>query len=253
MEKDSEKRAIVTGGTGQIGESIARSFACIGMRVVMAGRQENLGHKMARSIGHQGGRVIFSFVDVTSPASVKAMVNRSLDWMGGVDILVNSAGVLSYGTIDELSEAQWDYAMDTNAKGTFLCSREVIPIMTRGGGGCIINIGSLGGLHGFVGGSAYSSSKAAVGILTKVMALEHGKNKIRVNCIAPGTIMPSRPKRAIRRSSWTNEARRVPLGRLGTPEDIASTALFLSSENSSFISGAIIVVDGGQSAGQFVY
>ncbi|MDG6998782.1 MAG: SDR family oxidoreductase [Nitrososphaerota archaeon] len=258
------RNAIVTGATSGIGESIARRLASEAATVAIVGRRAEKGEEVARSIAAHGGRAFFVRADVRDSESVAEMTSVCLDRFGGsVSILVNNAGVSKgNATMEHVNEDDWDAVMDTNAKGTFLCSKAVIPVMIKNGGGSIVNVSSGGGLRGYVGGSAYSASKAAVIMLTKVLAMEHGKEKIRANCICPGSVhsemfdggiknfekkMVEQGKPGLSTSQiMENIARGIPIGRIGEPEDVANLALFLSSDEASFISGSVVVIDGGQ-------
>lgn len=260
MNTLAKKNAIVTGATSGIGESIARRFSSEGATVALIGRRKERGEVIVSNIEKEGGKAFYVETDVTNSKSVAEMSKVCLERFGGdVSILVNNAGVSSGNALMEyVTEEDWDRVTDTNAKGTFLCSKAAIPSMVKNGGGSIVNVSSGGGLKGYVGGTAYSSSKAAVIMLTKVLALEHGKDKIRTNCICPGSIhsemfdgsiknfakkMPGAPSAD---QIIQNIAKGIPLGRIGEPKDVASLALFLSSEEASFINGTIIVIDGGQ-------
>ena len=258
------RNAIVTGATSGIGESIAKRFASEGATVAIVGRRVEKGEEVAKSIENQGGNAFFVRADVRDSKSVAEMTSACLDRFGGsVSVLVNNAGVSKgNATMEYVSEDEWDAVMDTNAKGTFLCSKALIPVMIKNGGGSIINVSSGGGLRGYVGGTAYSASKAAVIMLTRVLAMEHGKDKIRANCICPGSVhsemfdggMKNFEKKMAEQgkigpsASQTveNIARGIPLGRIGEPEDVANLALFLCSDEASFISGSVAVIDGGQ-------
>ncbi len=258
------RNAIVTGATSGIGESIARRLASEATTVAIVGRRAENGVDVARSITAHGGKAFFVKADVRDSKSVAEMTSVCLDRFGGsLSILVNNAGVSNGDArMEYVSEDDWDAVMDTNAKGTFLCSKAVIPVMIKNGGGTIVNVSSGGGLRGYVGGTAYSASKAAVIMLTKVLAMEHGKEKIRANCICPGSVhsemfdsgiknfekkMAEQGKPGSSASQiMENFARVILLGRIGEPEDVANLALFLSSDEASFISGSVVVIDGGQ-------
>ncbi len=248
MERLSGKKTIVTGATSGIGEAIARLFAAEGAHIALAGRRTQLGQRVAGEIQDAGGRAFFVQADVTDSNSVEELVRVAASKMGGVDILVNDAGNPVHGRMESLTEDDWDMAMDTNAKGVFLCSKAAIPHMVKEKGGCIVNIGSVGGLKGYPGGSAYAPSKAAVAMLTRIMAIEYGKDGVRANCIAPGSIETPAWGSRVTREVRNQIAKLVPLGRVGKPEDVAELALFLASNESSYITRTVIVVDGGQSA-----
>jgi NAD(P)-dependent dehydrogenase (short-subunit alcohol dehydrogenase family) len=256
----SGRGAIVTGATSGIGESIARRFSAEGATVVLVGRRREKGEGVVSSIRGQGGKAFFVEADVSDSGSVEAMTKLSMESLGGnISILVNDAGVSTGNApMERVTEGDWDKVMDTNAKGTFLCSKAMIPHIVSNGGGSIVNISSAGGLRGYAGGTAYASSKAAVIVLTKIIAMEHGKDKIRANCICPGSVRSEMfdegIKGFVQRSGGqtssdqmiANIARGVPLGRIGTPEEVASLALYLSSDEASFLNGAVVVCDGGQ-------
>jgi NAD(P)-dependent dehydrogenase (short-subunit alcohol dehydrogenase family) len=190
MKKLEGRNAIVTGATSGIGESIARRFASEGAMVAIVGRRAEKGEEVTRSVEASGGKAFYVRADVQNSKSVEEMMRACFDrFAGSVSILVNNAGISKgNAAMEYVSEDDWDAVMDTNAKGTFLCSKAVIPSMIKNGGGSIVNVSSGGGLRGYVGGTAYSASKAALIMLTKVLAMEHGKEKIRANCICPGSI-----------------------------------------------------------------
>lgn len=273
----SGKSAVVTGGTSGIGESIARRFSAEGATVALVGRRVEEGERVASSIKADGGRAIFVKADVCSSSSVDEMTKVCMEGLGGISILVNNAGVSTGNApLERVTEGDWDKVMDTNAKGTFLCSRAVVPHIIKNGGGSVVNVSSGGGLKPYVGGTAYAASKAAVIMLTRVLALEHGRDGVRANCICPGSIRSEMfeegvrgfVKRAAAQQQGQQEqqtgggrprteaptaemiieniARGIPLGRLGEPDDVGSLAAFLSSEQASFINGAVVVIDGGQ-------
>jgi NAD(P)-dependent dehydrogenase (short-subunit alcohol dehydrogenase family) len=263
LERLEGRNAIVTGATSGIGESIARSFASQGAQVALVGRRKEKGETIASSIQEQGGRAFFSQADVSDSRSVTEMIRACLEKFGGkVSVLVNNAGVSAGNApMEYFSETDWDRVLNTNAKGTYLCSKAVLPYMIANAGGSIINVSSGGGLKGYVGGTAYSSSKAAVIMLTKVTALEHGKDRIRANCICPGSVhsemfdgsiemfakkMSQDSKTNSAQEIMDNISRTIPLGRIGDPRDVANLAVFLASEEASFITGAVIAIDGGQ-------
>ena len=260
MNRLSGKNAIVTGATSGIGEAIARLLSAEGATVAVIGRRKDEGEKVVLGIGNEGGKAFYVEADVSNPKLVENMIKLCVAKFSKIDILVNNAGVTTGNVpIEYLSEEDWDKVMNTNAKGTFLCSKAVIPHM-KNGGGSIVNISSVGGLKSYVGGSAYSSSKAAVIMLTKTTATEYGKYGIRANCICPGStdteMFEEGIKSGLARSGAQNVSfeqivgnitRGIPLGRLGTPKDMANMVVFLASEEAAYINGAVIVVDGGQS------
>lgn len=200
---------------------------------------------------------------MTDSKSVEQMAKLCMEYFGeNISILVNNAGISTGNTpIEYLGEADWDRVMDTNVKGAFLCSKAVLPYMMKSGPGSVVNVSSAGGLKPYFGGTAYASSKAAMVMLTLVLALEHGKDKIRANCVCPGSISTEMFEEGLKhfanksaasgRSISTEQIKAsiengIPLGRIGEPDNVANTVLFLSSEEASFINGAVIVIDGGQ-------
>jgi len=244
------KVAIVTGGGSGIGREIAILFSREGASVVVADYKEDAVEDTEKKINASGGNAISFKVDVTQPVQVERLVERALEAYEDVDILVNSAGTLFFGTILDTDEKTWDRVIATNLTGTYLCSRAVLPHMIRHGGGSIVNMSSSTGAHDAVGNSAaYVASKGGVALLTKAMAVDHAKDNVRVNAIAPGPTDTS-----MLRDNVTAEFLKkfvmdtIPMQRLGKPSEIASTALFLASDEASFITGAVIPVDGGQTA-----
>jgi NAD(P)-dependent dehydrogenase (short-subunit alcohol dehydrogenase family) len=201
-----------------------------------------------------GGRAISEPADVTRPADCRRVVERIVHEFGGIHILFNNAGIIRRASVVEISEEDWDAVMAVNVKSVFLMSREVIPIMAGAEGGSIINTASGWGLAGGPRAAAYCASKGAVVLLTKAMAIDHGRQKIRVNCICPGdtdTAMLRSEARQLGEAEdrFLAESAGRPLGRVGKPEEIARAALYLASDAASFVTGAALVVDGGGLAG----
>ncbi len=248
------KTAIVTGGAGGIGRAAALLFASEGAAVGIVDLNQEQGEEVAREISIAGGRAIFEPADVTRPADCRRVVERIVHEFGGIHILFNNAGIIRRASVVEISEEDWDAVMAVNVKSVFLMSREVIPIMTTAKGGSIINTGSGWGLAGGPRAAAYCASKGAVVLLTKAMAIDHGRQKIRVNCICPGdtdTAMLRSEARQLGEAEdrFLAESAKRPLGRVGRPEEIAQAALYLASDAASFVTGAALVVDGGGLAG----
>ena len=245
-----ERVALVTGGGSGIGRAIAERFAAEGARVIAADIVPERAEDTAGRIAAAGGRAIGLGIDVADAASVESIASAARDTVGRVDILVNNAAVRAGDTILDTDEATWDRSLDVVLKGAYLCSRALVPGMQSRGGGAILNIGSVNGLYA-MGGAAYSAAKAGLVSLTANMAIHFGPDGIRVNAIAPGTV---------RTPIWTERvaanpriferlARWYPLGRVGEPDDIARAALFLSSDEASWITGVTLPVDGGFLAG----
>jgi NAD(P)-dependent dehydrogenase (short-subunit alcohol dehydrogenase family) len=242
--------AIVTGGTSGIGEATAALFARDGAKVAITGRDEERGRAVVAKILDSSGEAIFLRTDVRSQADCLNAVEKTLSAFQRLDILFNNAGVFYPHTVVECTEEEWDLQMDINLKGVFLMSKAVLPHMIQQRSGVIINNSSGWGLAGGDAAVAYCASKGGVVLLTKATAIDHGPQGIRVNCICPGDVdTPMLPEDArMRGLSWETYLEgcaKRPLGRIGTPEEIAKAALFLASDDSSFMSGAALVVDGG--------
>ena len=215
---------------------------------------ESAGIAVQREIESQGAKALFQRADVTKDEDCKRAVERTIKELGGIHILFNNAGIIRRATVLDLSEEDWNRVMEVNVKSIFLMSRHVIPVMAKAGGGSIINTASGWGITGGAKAAVYCASKGAVVLLTKAMAVDHGPQNIRVNCICPGdteTAMLRNEAQQLGKNTdqFLAEAARRPLGRLGTPEEIAQAALYLASDASSFVTGTALVVDGGGLAG----
>lgn len=248
-----DKSALITGGTSGIGEATALLFAREGAKVAVTGRSEERGNKVVTGIKNSGGNAIFLRTDVRLAADCRQAVNATVKEFGRLDILFNNAGVFYAHTALDCSEEEWDLQVDINLKGTFLMSKFALPVMIAQGGGVIINNSSGWGLVGGDKAVAYCASKGGVVLLTKAMAIDHGRQNIRVNCICPGDVeTPMLPEDAkFRGQKWEDYiagCAQRPMGRVGTADEIAKVALFLASEDSSFMTGAAIAVDGGGTA-----
>jgi len=249
-----DKVAVVTGGAAGIGRATAQLFAREGASVVVADLNEEVGRDLVRQIAMERGRVSFERADVTSPADCRRLVERTVAEFGRIDILFNNAGIIRRAAITELSEDDWDRVMDVNVKSIYLLSREVIPIMAKSGGGSIINMASGWGISAGPKAAVYCASKGAVVLLTKAMAIDHGPQNIRVNCICPGDTDTAMLRNEAQQLGEATDkflagAALRPLGRMGKPDEIAQAALYLASESSSFVTGTALVVDGGGLAG----
>ena len=250
----SGKTAIITGAASGIGRATAVLFAREGASVVLTDINESAGNAVVKEITQAGGRAIFEPADVTRAADCKRVTERAIRDFGAIHILFNNAGIIRRASIVELSEADWDRVMAVNVKSIFLMSRRVIPIMAAAGGGCIINTASGWGLAGGPKAAVYCASKGAVVLLTKAMAIDHGPQHIRVNCICPGDTDTAMLRNEAQQLGEPNEkflaeGAKRPLGRVGKPEEIAQAALYLASDASSFVTGTALVVDGGGLAG----
>lgn len=240
------KVALITGAASGIGRASAVLFAREGARVAAADRALPGAQETVAIIKKAKGEAIAIAADVSRAADVEAMVNMTVDVYGRLDILFNNAGI-SFRTLAftaDLSEEDWDAVLDTNLKSVFLASRLAIPIMIKQGGGVIVNTSSANGLGGGPLVSPYCASKAGMILLSKTMAAEYAKQKIRVNCICPG--MSNTPMMAPNLPALQMDF--IPQGRAGEPEEIAQAALFLASDDASYVTGVFLPVDGGWSA-----
>jgi NAD(P)-dependent dehydrogenase (short-subunit alcohol dehydrogenase family) len=240
------KVAIVTGGGSGIGRAIAAAFAREGSSVVICGRH---AVKLDSVVKEIGPACLAVPADVSDAQDVRKLVNGAVEKFERVNILVNNAGVLVPGTAESLSEDQWDQTFGTNVRGLWLLARAVLPHMRAAGGGSIINIGSVLSFLGARNRVAYSASKGAVLGMTRAMALDHAPERIRVNCICPGIVETE----LVAAFAMDENARRQrlalhPAGRFGQPQDVAGLAVYLASDESSWVTGAAFPVDGGYSA-----
>ena len=247
------KAALITGGTSGIGEAVALLFAREGAKIAITGRNATRGHAVTARILESGGKATFVRTDVRKAAECKRAVDETLGSFGRLDILFNNAGVFFPQTALECTEEEWDLQIDVNLKGTFLMSKYALAPMISQGGGVIVNNSSGWGLVGGDKAVAYCASKGGVVLLTKAMAIDHGRQGIRVNCICPGDVdTPMLPEDArLRGLDWKTYlagCANRPMGRIGTAEEIAKTVLFLASDDSSFMTGAALAVDGGGTA-----
>ena len=243
------KVALISGGAGGIGAATAKLLAEEGAAVVIADILEDEGQATESSISEAGGRALFVNLDVTSEESWNNAVRSAVSSFGKLDILVNNAGVSHRAGVEETTSEAWDNVMDVNVKGVFLGTKAAIPEMRKAGGGSIINISSIYGLVGSVTSAAYHSSKGAVRIFNKSTAIQYASENIRANSVHPGFV-DSPMTRAHHDNPNIHEERvaKMPLGRMGEPEDIAAGILYLASDESSFVTGAELVIDGGMTA-----
>lgn len=243
------KVALVTGSARGIGSTIAKVFADQGAKVVLADLLIVDGERTAQSIRNSNRQAIFMFLDVTVEASWQSCINSILEKLGGLDVLVNNAGVGSRIGLEKLSQDEWQYTLDVNAKGPYLGINQVVKAMEANGGGSIVNISSIAAMVGGETSVAYRASKGALRALTKAMAVRWASKGIRINSIHPGDVITP-----LNQSFLNNERELkkrinlVPLGRLGTPQDVAFLALYLASDESSYITGSEVIIDGGRIA-----
>lgn len=241
-----DKVAVVTGAASGIGRAIALLFGKEGAKVVIVDIDDKNGEETLRLIREQKGEAILIHADVSNAQDVERMTKATLQHFGRVTVLVNNAAYLKdFKPAVDTSEEEWERSIGVTLKGVFLCSKYVIPEMMKAGGGSIINISSVGGLVGFASYAAYCSAKGGVIQLTKSLAIDYGRSNIRVNAICPGPIdTPSSPETQDEKlHQWQREM--TVLGRTGQPEEVAYAAPFLASDESSFITGSDLVVDGG--------
>ncbi len=249
------KVAMVTGAASGIGRATAWRLAEAGAAVALLDIDEAGGRQAAREILDSGARARFFRCDVTSAEECRAATWAVKEAFGRIDILVNNAGVMRRKTVVELEEAEWDLVLAVNLKAVYLLSQQVIPIMASGGGGSIINIGSGWGLVGGPRAAAYCAAKGGVVNLTRAMAIDHGPQGIRVNCICPGDtdtplLRDEARQLGVPEEDFLARAAARPLGRLGSTLDIANAVLYLASDLSAWVTGTAVVVDGGGLAGR---
>ena len=243
--KLKNKTAIITGGANGLGRATALLFAKEGANVVVADMDENAGSKVINEIKNSGGRGLFVKVNVSDQEDVNKLVSAALKEFGKLHILINNAGIVSDGRLVKMELEQWQKVIDVNLKGVFICAQAVSKVLVeQNEGGAIINTSSVVGLYGNFGQSNYVASKAGVIGMTKTWAKELGKYNIRVNAVAPGfmetDIIKSMPEKVINLMK-----EKTLLGRLGKPDDIANAFLYLASDEGSYVTGAVLSVDGG--------
>jgi NAD(P)-dependent dehydrogenase (short-subunit alcohol dehydrogenase family) len=248
------KVALITGAASGIGRASAILFAREGASVAVIDLNEKAGKEVAGEVAENRGQMFFVPAEVTSATDCQRAVRAVAEKFGALHILFNNAGIIRRASVLDLSEEDWDRVMEVNVKSIFLMSKFAIPVMEKSGGGSIINTASGWGLAGGPKAAAYCASKGAVVLLTKAMAIDHGPQNIRVNCICPGdTDTPMLRSEAQQLGTETGrfmrEAAQRPLQRVGTPEEIAQAALYLASDAASFVTGTALVVDGGGLAG----
>ena len=248
------KRALITGGASGIGRATALLFARAGAAVALADLDEAGGEEVMRQIEQDGGRAIFVRCDVSRATDCQRAVRMTVEKLGGLDILFNNAGIIRRADVVETTEEEWERVMAVNVRSVFLMSKYAIPVMVQTGGGAIVNTGSGWGLVGGANAVSYCASKGAVVNMTRAMALDHGPQNIRVNCVCPGDTDTGMLRDEARQvgaaeSEFLAQAAERPLRRIGRPEDIAQAVLYLVSDAASFVTGTTLVVDGGGLAG----
>jgi 3-oxoacyl-[acyl-carrier protein] reductase len=243
------KVAIVTGAASGIGQATALALAQQGAKIVVADWSEEQGQATLEQLKKQGAEAIFIKTDVSQTKDIEQMVLTCLKKFNQIDILVNNAGIFRTSFLHETTDQDWDQVLNVNLKGVFLSSRRVLEEMLKQKKGKIINVASIAGLRGFAQNGAYCASKAGIINLTRVMALEYAAQNINVNCVAPGIIKTAMTEQMLAdpatKKSFDND---TPYSRLGVPEDIAAAIVYLASEESNFVNGETLVVDGGWTA-----
>jgi NAD(P)-dependent dehydrogenase (short-subunit alcohol dehydrogenase family) len=240
------KVALISGGARGQGATEARLFAREGAKVVFGDILDEAGRKVEAEIRAAGGDATYVHLDVTNEEDWREAVGTAVNGYGKLDILVNNAGIVRRFSIEETTRQVWDEVMAVNSTGVFLGTKYAIPAMRHAGGGSIINISSISGMIA-IGAPAYNASKGAVRVFTKVTAVEHARDRIRCNSIHPGPIdtLMLQSGHEDPAAAMERRLRQIPLGRLGTTDDIAYGVLYLASDESSFVTGAELVIDGG--------
>ena len=250
MGRLEDKVAIITGAATGIGRATAQLFASEGAKVAAVDRNVSDGEKTVSAIKEAGGEAIFIDTDVSKAKEVKSMVEQAISAYGKLDVLVNNAAIWVPSGVEDTTEEEWDRIMAINAKGVFLGTKHSIPAMRRAGAGSIINISSIAGIVGNPrSGVAYAASKGAVRLFTKATAIQHAKDNIRCNSVHPGPIDTPMTESSRRDpAQHAQRLARVPMGRSAGPEEVAYGVLFLASDESSYMTGSEMVIDGGVTA-----
>lgn len=248
MERLKDKVAIVTGSTSGIGIGIARLFASEGAKVVICGRREAKGQAVVDRIKEEGGEASYHFMDITATESIEQLISDTAEKYGKIDILVNNAAnvALKDGRVDELTLEMWDSIFQSDLRGTFYATKCVLPYLAKNEkGGSIINIGSMASCSGDIGSTAYACAKAGVDLLTQSTALQYGKQNIRCNCVRPGLIVTPENEAHVPQPVKDIFTSNIMVNRYGCPEDIGHMCVYLASDESEYVTGQIVNVDGG--------
>lgn len=251
MNRLKGKVAIVTGSTSGIGIGIAKLYALEGAKVVICGRRQEKGQAVVDEIVKAGGEAWYHFMDITDTDSIEKLISDTAEKYGKIDILVNNAANvgLKDGRVDELTIEMWDGVFQSDLRGTFYTTKCVLPYMQENEtGGSIINIGSMASCGGDLGSTAYACAKAGVDMLTQSIALQYGKSNIRCNCVRPGLIVTPQNEAHVPQALKDVFLSNIMVNRYGCPEDIGHMCVYLGSDESSYVSGQIINVDGGMNS-----
>lgn len=247
MDRLKGKVAIVTGSTSGIGIGIARLFAAEGAKVVVCGRRAEKGQAVVDRIVAEGGEATYHFMDITQTESIEKLFADTAQQYGKIDVLVNNAAnvALKDGRVDELTLDMWDDIFRSDMRGTFYATKCVLPYLQKNGGGSIVNIGSMASCSGDLSSTAYACAKAGVDKLTQYTALQYGKQNIRCNCVRPGLIVTPENEAHVPQILKDIFTDNIMVNRYGCPEDIGHMCVYLASDESAYVTGQIVNVDGG--------
>ncbi|MBQ7278840.1 MAG: SDR family oxidoreductase [Clostridia bacterium] len=250
MKRLENKVAIVTGSTSGIGIGIARLYAREGAKVVVCGRRQEKGQAVVDAIRAEGGEASYHFLDLTDFSTIEKLIDDTAAQYGKIDVLVNNAANVGLpdGRVDELTLQMWDNIFNSDIRGTFYAIKCVLPYMQKNGGGSIVNIGSMASCGGDLGATAYSCAKAGVDMLTSSVALQYGKDNIRCNCVRPGLIVTPQNDAYVSKTLRDIFLSNIEVNRYGCPEDIGHACVYFGSDESAFVTGQIINVDGGMNS-----
>lgn len=251
MNRLKDKVAIVTGSTSGIGIGIARLFAAEGAKVVICGRREAKGQVVVDRIAAEGGEAWYHFMDITDTESIEKLFADTVEKFGKLDILVNNAAnvALKDGRVDELTIEMWDGIFESDMRGTFYATKCALPYLKKNeNGGSIVNIGSMASCGGDLGSTAYACAKAGVDLLTQATALQYGKDNIRCNCVRPGLIVTPENEAYVPQPLKDIFVSNIMVNRYGCPEDIGHMCVYLASDESTYVTGQIVNVDGGMNS-----